>query len=407
MLRVLGLPIFALLLTALPASAQKILPDRFGSWQSELEGTSVDPRHFYPSSAADAANNDAIMKEYGLASEEETGYASNAPGAIEAAKKAHSVQSLQVTLYHMKDPSGAYGLYSFLRSPDMSRSDLTEHSSISDSRALILDGNLVLEIKDSNLLSLKKDLRSLVAVVQQHAEDGALPTLPLYLPEDHRVGGSDKYVLGPQALDEVFPAGIGNGVGFQRSAEAEVAHYRVGGRDEALLIVGFPTDQLAAAQLSELQKNFNVNGAGPLPGTPLFAKRSARLLAIVAGATSQAEANTLLDQIQMETERSWNEPVPKHEPPIEMMIEGSIIGALSICLFALVAGFSFGGLRLIVKRLAPGKVFDRSADLQVLQLGLGSKPINSDDFYGYTGSSGPAPAVDKNLPDRVALRIFR
>jgi len=65
------------------------------------------------------------------------------------------------------------------------------------------------------------------------------------------------------------------------------------------------------------------------------------------------------------------------------------------------------GLRLIVKRVAPGKIFDRSADLQVLQLGLGSKPINSDDFYGYSGSSGPAPAVDKNLPDRVALRIFR
>ena len=174
-----------------------------------------------------------------------------------------------------------------------------------------------------------------------------------------------------------------------------------------MLIVGLPTDQLAAAQLSELQKNFNVNGGNQASATPLYCKRSARLLAIVAGASSQAEANILLDQIQMETERSWNERVPKHEPPIEMMIEGSIVGALTICVFALVAGLSFGGVRLLVKRVAPGKIFDRKNHLQVLQLGLGSKPINSDDFYGYTGPISPVTGVDKNLPDRVALRIFR
>jgi hypothetical protein len=161
-------------------------------------------------------------------------------------------------------------------------------------------------------------------------------------------------------------------------------------------------------QLSELQKNFNVNGENQTSATPLYAQRSARLVAIVAGASSRAEANALLDKIQMDTERSWNEPVPKHEPPIELMIEGSIVGSIIICVFALVAGLSFGGIRLIVKRVAPGKVFDRSADLQVLQLGLGSKPINSDDFYGYSATSnGPAPVVDNNLPDRVALRIFR
>jgi hypothetical protein len=36
----------------------------------------------------------------------------------------------------------------------------------------------------------------------------------------------------------------------------------------------------------------------------------------------------------------------------------------------------------VVKRWLPDKVFDRSSTMQVLQLGLGSKPINSEDFYG-------------------------
>jgi hypothetical protein len=89
------------------------------------------------------------------------------------------------------------------------------------------------------------------------------------------------------------------------------------------------------------------------------------------------------------------------------MIVGSIIGSGVICLFALIAGISFGGLRLIVKRTMPGKVFDRAEYVQILQLGLGSKPINSEDFYGYSATPAANVKVDKNLPDRVALRIFR
>lgn len=390
MRRVLGLSIFALLLAALPASAQSILPTSFARWQA-LESSPFDAAHM---ANIDHPTAVATPGEYGFVSGESASYSRGS-------------SNLTVRCYQMKDASGAYGLYSYLRRPDMRRANISDHSSIAGDSALLLVGNLVLDVSGKGLAGSSRDLQALVTAVSAHAEEGSLPTLPLYLPEKDRVDVSDRYILGPQTLDQLFPGGIGKSVGFQRSAEAELAHYSLRGHDATLLIVGLPTDQLAAVQLSELQKNFNVNGAGQSSGPPLYAKRSARLLAIVAGATSQAEANTLLDQIQMETERSWNEPVPKHEPPIELMIEGSIVGALSICLFALVAGFSFGGLRLIVKRVAPGKVFDRSADLQVLQLGLGSKPINSDDFYGYTRSSGPAPVVDKNLPDRVALRIFR
>jgi predicted small integral membrane protein len=71
------------------------------------------------------------------------------------------------------------------------------------------------------------------------------------------------------------------------------------------------------------------------------------------------------------------------------MIVGTIIGTGVICLFALVSGLAFGGVRLVVKRALPDKVFDRSDQLQILQLGLSSKPINAEDFYGIG-------ATDKN-----------
>jgi hypothetical protein len=107
------------------------------------------------------------------------------------------------------------------------------------------------------------------------------------------------------------------------------------------------------------------------------------LLAIVSGARTREEANKVLDQIQSGTEVTWNEPTFQFkEPAITTMIVGAIIGTGIICCFALVSGLAFGGFRLVIKRWLPDKVFDRSSQMQVLQLGLGSKPINSEDFYG-------------------------
>jgi hypothetical protein len=116
----------------------------------------------------------------------------------------------------------------------------------------------------------------------------------------------------------------------------------------------------------------------------------------------------LLEQIQSGTEVTWNEPTFQfREPSIEMMIVGAIFGTGTICLFAIIAGLAFGGFRILIKRALPDKVFDRSSHLQVLQLGLASKPINADDFYGMGGPPAPKAEVDEHLPDRVAMRIFR
>jgi len=280
---------------------------------------------------------------------------------------------------------------------------------MSSERALVLTGNLVLDIRGKDLAKYEPELKSLVAAMAPRTHEGPLPTLWQYLPQRDMIERTDHYILGPRTLDQLFPAGVGDSLGFSTGAEAELAHYRLGGRDATLLIADFPTQQIAAQKLTDLRTKFNVNGSNPSGSSPaLYASRSVTLLAIVAGASTQADANQLLSQVQSGTELTWDEPTFQFkEPSIEAMIVGTIIGAGTICMFALVAGVSFGGLRLIVKRLWPGKIFDRNNHLQVLQLGLGSKPINSDDFYGYSAPTTGAKPVDKNLPDRVALRIFR
>jgi len=361
-----------LFLSAIPASAQGILPSSFAGWTGDPQPGIPAPVVYSDHIASMAAGQlAATQQEYGFVSGEQAAYS-------------RANEKLQVTLYRMKDPSGAYGIYSYLRSPDMLRADITDHSAMSRERALVLDGNLVLDIHGADLQRSGKDLNALVAAINPKAEQGPLPALSDHLPTKGFIDRSDKYILGPQTLNQFFPVTTNDWLGFDTGAEAEVARYHVDGRELNLLIADFPTPQTAQKKLAQLQQDYHVNAPSTEPnGSPIFARRSITLLAIVSGARTREEANKVLDQIQSGTEVTWNEPTFQFkEPAITTMIVGAIIGTGIICCFALVSGLAFGGFRLVIKRWLPDKVFDRSSQMQVLQLGLGSKPINSEDFYG-------------------------
>jgi hypothetical protein len=365
--------ILSVLLAAIPASAQGILPNTFAGWTGTTTA-GLNP--------ADVHNGDhvgSMNAQQQAAARQEYGFLSGEEGAYSQGK-----DTLQVTLYRMKDPSGAYGLYSYLRTPDMARSGPNDHSVMSRDDELLLLGNFVLEIHGSDLARNSGDLNALVSAVAPKSQQGPLPTLTEHLPTKGFIDRSDKYILGPVTLNQFFPVSQNDWLGFSTGAEAEVARYHVDGRELNLLIADFPTPQTAQKKLNELQQDYHVNAAdADQNGSPVFGKRSITLLAIVFGARSQAEADKLLDQVQSGAEVTWNEPTFQFkEPPITTMIVGAIIGTGIICCFALISGIAFGGFRIVVKRFWPDKVFDRSSTMQVLQLGLGSKPINSEDFYG-------------------------
>jgi len=365
--------LFAFLLAAPPASAQGILPNSFAGWSGSPKA-GLAASVYYNGDKTNQPIEDAkaaARQEYGFVSAENGTYKRGS-------------DSLMVNLYKMKDASGAYGLYSYLRTTDMPQAGIREHSSASQDHALVLTGNLVLEIQGKILLRETRDVKALTDAIEPHAEGGLLPTIQQHLPTRGFIDRTDKYVLGPETLSEVFPFESGDWLGFSQGAEAETAKYRVNGRELNLVIADFPTPQTAAKRLGELRGQLNVNGShGGANPTPLFVKRDMTLVAIVSGATSEKEANAILDQIASGAEITWNEPTFQFkEPSITMMIVGAIMGTGIICLFAIIAGLAFGGVRLVVKR-ATNKVFDRPDQVQVLQLGLSSKPINAEDFYGY------------------------
>jgi len=394
---------------AVAAAAQErgILPQTFGGWNASAAGASAGNASADASSSPASAVSvpQAILNEYGWLATEPKTYSTGCS----------CTGNMRVAVFRMKDPSGAYGLYTYMRTADMARADFGEHSAISRQEALALFGNLVLDVRGQDLRKKARDISALAKAVSTHAEQGPLPRLWQNLPAKNMVARSDHYVLGPQALDHFLlsgglpgaPGGLGNSLGFSNGAEAELARYRLQGREATLLIADYPTPQIAEQSLASLEKQFNVNGAGG-NSAPFYAKRSDTLLAIVSGAATRADADSLLAQVKSETVLTWNEPTFQFkEPSIYIMIAEGLIGTVAICFLSLLAGVGFGGFRVVTKRLFPNKVFDKSSNLEVLQLGLSSKPINAEDFYALGGPKVKAGHVDKNLPDRIALRIFR
>jgi hypothetical protein len=221
-----------LVLAAPPASAQGILPGSFAGWSGNAKPGVSQPTVYNGDKIGSltAERTQSAMKEYGFVSGENGDYSRGS-------------ETLQVNLYKMKDPSGAYGLYSFLRTTDMPRAELTEHSSTSREHALVLAGNLVLEVKGRDLQRNSSALKTLVAAVTPHAESGLLPTLNERLPTKGFVDRTDKYVLGSETLYQVFPLAHGDWLGFSQGAEAETAKYRVNGHEVDFVIADFPTPQ--------------------------------------------------------------------------------------------------------------------------------------------------------------------
>jgi hypothetical protein len=113
----------------------------------------------------------------------------------------------------------------------------------------------------------------------------------------------------------------------------------------------------------------------------LYGERRGLMLTLIAGAHDAAAARFIFDRIGYETSVTWNEPSwEAKEPPFLVMIVNILIGTALLLLYAFIAGLIFAGVRLLVKRLVPGRVFDRDESVELIQLGLGSKPIEAKDF---------------------------
>lgn len=359
------------------APAQSVLPSFFGGW------VAAPPAQIPARDLASVAQDKAdILREYGVSSAERADYAQNG-------------QTASVVLYKMTDPSAAFGAFTYLRTMDFmpitGAGSSAAFAAGTKSRAIVVVGNFVADISSTGVRPEDQDLKLLADDLLPSADKRPYPPLAGFLPKQGLVKGSEVYVLGPRALAQVFPVkgqNLTDWIGFEKSAEAIVAHYHLAGRpnneDAVLMLAIYPTQQIAANQYEQVNRVLALNkpSADGNGRTAAFGTRSASLIALLSGVDSHEAASGFLNQIHYATDVTWNES--SHDitdPSISTIVVGAIVGTGSIMMIALAAGLGFGGLRLLTKIIFPGRVFDRAERVEILQLGLASKPIKSQDSY--------------------------
>ncbi len=354
------------LLSALPVAAQGLLPPVFGDWAIG-QTTTNQAATLEQAVGADAP----IVQEYGYESIEHRDYF-------------RAGQTVGVTLFRMVDPSSAYGAFTYLRPSGMPASSLARYAAASPERALVVVGNLVLDIRGAKLTQPENGFDSLVSAVVPKSDRRPYPDIAEHLPSEGLVPGSEHYVLGPLALQKLLPVAGGDWLGFSESAEAIMARYRKGSQEVTLLVAVYPTQQLAGERLSKVTPIVGTpEGTTPSQDHPVvLIDRKAGVISFVFSHSPGGYAKTLLGQVVYGHNVTWNAPSFKAtEPSINVMIVGAIIGTGAIVLLAIVSGLGFAVIRLAVKAFFPGKVFDRPRNMEIIQLDLNGRSINTKDFY--------------------------
>jgi hypothetical protein len=359
------------LLSAWPLSAQQILPDRFGPWQSG----SHPPLVMWPRSpeAARIDNNPTYTRtlvESGVIRVEEHYYVK---GGVE----------LPIRVFRLRDPSSAYEVYTSQLKSGMVPTNVGQASAFDKDGVIILEGSLVIS---STANISKEDLSALVKAIEAGCEKGPLPPVRTYLPGMGRVLGTERYALGPEALRAAL-AGLGqsdmavlvDAAGFSSGAEAMLARYASLGKGSGVLVLlEYPTPQLAEQHIHHLDEL--LPAAMKQSGTVI--ERKGSLLSMVLAPSSAEYATSLRTAVDYETQVTWNEASQvATDPPITSIMVKIFIGTGVFMVAAVVLGIAFGGVRVVTKRLFPGKVFDRPNQMEVLQLGLSGKRIDPSDFY--------------------------
>jgi hypothetical protein len=360
--------VITVLLLAPSLRAESILPVHFGKW------TASNPVQ----SPVTPANAKDILTESGLESAETRSY-SNGNFAV------------TLTTYRLHDSSGAYEAYTFFQDPKNScpqssalKPCSTPVDASSDKKRVALIGNILMVIDNSGALTAD-DLDALSKQINAKADKTPAPPIPNYLPTHDLIPGTEKYALGPAAfrfalstLNRTDYRTLSDAAGFSSGAEAMFAQYQKQADSAVVLLIDYPTPQLAGLHWKHLEQ------ALPSSANPdrTSIERKGTLLAIVLAPTSRGYAARLRDAVNYETQVTWNEPTHTiTDPPITTVLAKIIIATGVFMLVAIVFGVAFGGVRVLMKSLFPGKVFDRPEQMDVLQLGLSGKRINSRDFY--------------------------
>lgn len=338
-----------------------ILPSAFAGWKI------VKSPQMNNSPVVADPTNGPVLKEYGF-----TGFES-------ATYTRDDGRKLTIKAARFEDASGAYGAFTFYRTPEMLKEDIGDEGYSLNERILFYRGNILIDAVFGQLTAMSAaELRELSGSLAKPAGSSSnLPGLRNYLPKDSLILNSVRYVEGPLALERLQAPLPPRYVDFERGGEVLLADYNLSGKGAALILVGYPTPQIAAAQLTPIQVAAQARQLGP---QSFVARRSGPILVMATGDASTSDLNALLSSVNYDADVTWNQNTysSRRDNPAHLIVEVIVLAGI-VCGLSVVAGLAFGGLRVAVKRFFPNKVFDRPEQMEIIALHLSDRSPKSND----------------------------
>jgi hypothetical protein len=341
------------------ATEAAILPKEFGGWQLQgMVQTSKDP------AVADPANP-AVVKEYGF-----TDFSSGTFTREDGRK-------LTVRAARFSDASGAYGAFTYYKQPEMLNEKIGDQASSLNNRVLFYRGNVLVEALFDRLSVMSaaelRELASDIPLPQGGARN--LPSLPTYLPKQDYVKNTAKYIMGPITLEKIGTPLSSELIDFAAGAEVVEGTYRGSSGEGTLLLISYPTPQIATEHFKRIEAAHQAN-APQAAGQPAvvemgsFAqKRSGPIVAVASGSISQSEANALLAPFHYDADVTWNENTFFDKKNNVANLLWNVVVLCGVLMgITLAAGVAFGGVRIALQRVLPKR--NRSADDEFIALNL-------------------------------------
>ena len=149
-------------------------------------------------------------------------------------------------------------------------------------------------------------------------------------------------------------------LGFDYSAQAATADYRIDGKKAHLLLLLYPTQQIAKKIEEQLLSS------STLPASSR--KRIGPLLAIASGLSDASSNQSLLEQVHYQSTVTWSEPQPGLGLGPIIVTAFTFIGILVA--LSILVGLGLGYGRTIAQSLYPNRSFQRDKDAEIIQLKL-------------------------------------
>jgi hypothetical protein len=340
--------LFVILLSsfALAKDPTGVLPKTFSGWQMDAHSakTSTDPAVADPTDFP-------VLKEYGFAD-------------VQSATFTRNGRKMEIKAARFSDASGAFGAYTYYVQPQMQIEKIGDQAASSNERILFFKGNILIDATIEHMTAMSAaDLRSLAdSLPKPRGNIAALPTVTGNLPPQSLEKNTTRYIAGPEAANRLgspIPAPM---IDFTKGAEVALGKYRTSQGEASVTIIGYPTPQIAKERMTAMQST-------SIPGGPFYFKRTGPYLVAVNG--NADEAQSLLASVNYDADVTWNQSTkPKPVEDSAGFIVALILLCIVVILGALVFGFLFGGVRLLLNRFFPNRTLKHTEGAEIIRLDL-------------------------------------